>query len=88
MGVRIEMNLNVMHDFIPCMFSLKNEKGRFDRFNKPNHFTEGLFIYVLLFSNEIKSGLFFVNPLYSGGLFHPYILEESICYLRDMRFNF
>ena len=28
------------------------------------------------------------NPLYSGGLFHPYILEESICYLRGIRCNF
>ena len=29
-----------------------------------------------------------VNPLKSGGLFHPYILEESICYLRGIRCNF
>ena len=29
-----------------------------------------------------------INPLLSGGLFHPYILEESICYLRGIRCNF
>ena len=23
----------------------------------------------------------------SGGLFHPYILEESICYLKGIRWN-
>ena len=29
-----------------------------------------------------------INPLYSDGLFHPDILEESICYLRGIRCNF
>ena len=29
-----------------------------------------------------------LNPLQSNGLFHPYILEESICYLRGIRCNF
>ena len=29
-----------------------------------------------------------VNPLYSDGLFHPYKLEKSICYLRCIRCNF
>ena len=30
----------------------------------------------------------FSSPLQSGELFHPYILEESICYLRDIRYKF
>ena len=30
---------------------------------------------------NLTEGVYF-NPLQSGGLFHPYILEESICYLR------
>ena len=30
---------------------------------------------------------FFFNPLLSGGLFHPYILGESICHLRGIRCN-
>ena len=25
-----------------------------------------------------------INPLYTGGLFHCYILEESICHLRGV----
>ena len=30
----------------------------------------------------------FINPFKSGGLFHPYILEESMYYLRGIRWNF
>ena len=26
-----------------------------------------------------------VNPLYTGGLFHCYILDEPVCYVRGVR---
>ena len=27
----------------------------------------------------------FINPLYTGGLFHCYLLDESICHFRGVR---
>ena len=36
--------------------------------------------------NVLTKNIF--NPLKSDGLFHAYILEESICYIRGIRCNF
>ena len=33
----------------------------------------------------MQRGLHKVNPLNTGGLFHCYILDESICHVRDVR---
>ena len=32
-----------------------------------------------------ESGQLVLNPLYTGGLFHCYILDKSSCHFRDLR---
>ena len=39
----------------------------------------------IMFMELVKVGTSF-NPLYTGGLFHCYMLDESICHFWDVQF--
>ena len=42
-------------------------------------------VYQALEENYVKIVGSSINPWYTGRLFHCYILDESICHLRDVR---
>ena len=42
--------------------------------------------YELLSEIYMKVSKTYTNPLYTGGLFHCYMLDESICHFRSGRF--
>ena len=48
----------------------------------------GATVVVLLYSDNVSNGEgnrdLSLNPLYTGGLFHCYILDESIFHFRDV----
>ena len=81
-----DLTLNVIKSRQPNFMSAQFHKIIF-RIQMPENkkcrasFVSTLFAYQASFIFIFGS----FNPLYTGGLFHYYILEESICYFRGVR---